>query len=298
MAEQANKFQVSNFGKTAQNLAKNPLGIIALFIVLLYAIAGIVLGISVSTLQSNERWPLIWFIVIFPILVLIVFTWLVAKHHKKLYAPSDFRDDESFLQAATPEAQRQRLENEILDYLEITEDVKKLPDGQQTLNVPDTEAEMVEKEDLKNRIKIYREDTILAEDLALRQVAYDLGGPVSRQVLLSGKSARVAVDGFYPYSQPKTAIEIKYLTQHAIHGGGLHGFIEQVDELADAIATISKETDPIAIIVVAVIEDMTAELEYKVRNQFREMNLKRQLSLSFETYDFDKLKERWLGDED
>ena len=34
---------------------------------------------------------------IFPVIVLGVFTWLVACHHEKLYAPKDFTNDESFL---------------------------------------------------------------------------------------------------------------------------------------------------------------------------------------------------------
>ena len=39
---------LSEFGKIAQNLARNPLGIIALFIVLVYGIAGLVLGMRAS----------------------------------------------------------------------------------------------------------------------------------------------------------------------------------------------------------------------------------------------------------
>lgn len=87
-----------NFGQTARSLARNPLGIIALFIVLIYGIAALVFGISSSYLDTAQKWPLIWFLVIFPPLVFGGFIWLVAKHSLKLYAPSDFRDDESFVQ--------------------------------------------------------------------------------------------------------------------------------------------------------------------------------------------------------
>lgn len=52
---------LDEFGKTAQKLSRNPLGIIALFIVLVYGIAGLVLGVSSEYLQSNEKLPLIWF---------------------------------------------------------------------------------------------------------------------------------------------------------------------------------------------------------------------------------------------
>lgn len=90
---------ISAFGKAAKGLAKNPLGIIALFIVLIYGFASLVVGLS-GHLVQGERVPLIWFLVIFPCLVLAVFGWLVSRHHTKLYAPSDYREDESFIQAS------------------------------------------------------------------------------------------------------------------------------------------------------------------------------------------------------
>lgn len=90
---------VKHFGETAKGLAKNPLGIIALFIVLIYGFASLVVGFS-GSLEGGEKIPLIWFLVIFPCLVLVIFTWLVSRHHTKLYAPSDYQADEAFIQAS------------------------------------------------------------------------------------------------------------------------------------------------------------------------------------------------------
>lgn len=95
---------VSAFGRTAKGLARNPLGIIALFIVLIYGFASLVVGFS-DKLVSAERILIIWFLVIFPCLVLAVFGWLVSRHHTKLYAPSDYREDESFIQASQESTQ-------------------------------------------------------------------------------------------------------------------------------------------------------------------------------------------------
>jgi hypothetical protein len=81
-------------------MARGPLGIIALFISLIYAISALLLAASVTQLSQGNKTPLICFIVLFPFAVLIMFSWLVAGHHKKLYAPSDFRSDDSFLRIA------------------------------------------------------------------------------------------------------------------------------------------------------------------------------------------------------
>lgn len=88
---------IKDFGSIAKDLSRNPLGIIALFLVFTYAVAALIVGCS-DKLQSTERSPLIWLLVLFPPFVLIVFSWLVSCHHDKLYAPTDYRDDNSFLE--------------------------------------------------------------------------------------------------------------------------------------------------------------------------------------------------------
>jgi len=87
---------IKSFGQTAKALSGNPLGIIALFIVLVYGIAAFVTA-SATVLSKDERTPLIWFMVVFPVLVLIVFSWLVSKHSGQLYAPSDYRDEDNYI---------------------------------------------------------------------------------------------------------------------------------------------------------------------------------------------------------
>ena len=79
-------------------LTKNPLGIIALFVSLIYGFACLVLSTSIENLiGQEERLPLIWFIICFPFIILIGFIFLVIYHHSKLYSPSDYGNAESFL---------------------------------------------------------------------------------------------------------------------------------------------------------------------------------------------------------
>lgn len=86
---------LKDFGNTATKLMKNPLGILALLIVLVYGIAGIVA--SSSAFQATERIVLIYFMVSFPFVVLMVLYLLVTRHHNKLYAPSDYANEENFV---------------------------------------------------------------------------------------------------------------------------------------------------------------------------------------------------------
>ena len=88
--------EIDKFGETAKGLAHNPLGIIALFIVLVYGFASLVTAFA-GSFSSGERLPLIYFLIGFPILVLVIFTWLVAKHSGKLFSPADFKNEDNYV---------------------------------------------------------------------------------------------------------------------------------------------------------------------------------------------------------
>jgi hypothetical protein len=81
--------------KDSVALSKSPLGIIALFIVLVYGFASLVVGASESII-AEERVIIVYFMVSFPVLVLAMFGWLVSKHHQKLYTPNDYKNPDSF----------------------------------------------------------------------------------------------------------------------------------------------------------------------------------------------------------
>src|SRR5258706_9088684 len=88
--------QTKSFGDTAVSLARNPLGIIALFIVLVYGLASLVMLVA-QNLQPADKTPLIYFQVIFPVLVLGVFYVLVSKHSEKLFGPGDYKDEANYV---------------------------------------------------------------------------------------------------------------------------------------------------------------------------------------------------------
>lgn len=85
-----------SFGETAKGLSKSPLGIIVLFIVLVYGFASLVTAFA-GSFTATERLPLIYFLVLFPVLVLMVFSWLVSCHSSKLYSPSDYKNEENYI---------------------------------------------------------------------------------------------------------------------------------------------------------------------------------------------------------
>jgi len=81
----------------AAAVVRNPLSVIALFVLLVEAIATFTL-VQVSTM-SEIAVPLVWFVVVFPTLIALLFFGTLWWRHQFLYSPMEYRSDESFLTA-------------------------------------------------------------------------------------------------------------------------------------------------------------------------------------------------------
>lgn len=94
---------------------KNPLTIIAVFA----GIAEISGTVVLPFVEKEVQVIYVWFLMGFPTLLVILFFFTLLKNHRVLYAPSDFRSDEGFLQGMirdqTPQEQAVRVVEEVVE---------------------------------------------------------------------------------------------------------------------------------------------------------------------------------------
>jgi hypothetical protein len=260
------------FGKTAQRLSRNPLGIIALFIVLVYGIAGIVLGFSSQHLEPCERQPLIWFLVVFPVIVLAAFYRLVTCHHAKLYAPHDFQEDEGFFRAMSPIEQKQRLEEEIRE-VELASSVDR--SDRTTENETDA-SEIVDAVGVRHA-------WVLAEEVAIREIESEFGVTVQRQVAYGPD---YGFDGIFQYKDKLAILEIKYVRRPNWRPM-IESAIKHLQRAKDAVK-------PARVFVLAIVTD---ELPITRREaeiqQTRELLKTASLDIDVRVYDFLELKRKY-----
>lgn len=88
--------KIKDFTESSKEFTKSPLGIIALFIGLVYGLATLAVSFGNNLKEYIE--PLVWFLVVFPVLVFGGFLWLVTKHSDKIFGPSDFKNEDNFLE--------------------------------------------------------------------------------------------------------------------------------------------------------------------------------------------------------
>jgi len=199
---------LQEFAESAKALTKNPLGIIGLFIVLVYGFACIVLGVGAQHLESAEKLPLVWFLVLFPVLILAAFYRLVTNHHKKLYAPSDYKDEKHFFSPLTDEQRAERLERE----------VKRITDQENTTEQTSND---------KATSSTIRASYADAERLAFLAIEQEIGRPFQKYVEIKSNNRSQQFDGALVTDTEAHLIEVKYFTRPAFKREFLEAIIHR-----------------------------------------------------------------------
>ncbi|EGQ8093210.1 hypothetical protein OC523_007460 [Vibrio vulnificus] len=200
------------FLKSAKDFARNPLGIIALFISLIYGFASLLLSVSAEKLTENERWPIIIFIVVFPVLVLMAFYRLVTNHHGKLYAPADFKDDKSFLVTLSAEEQERKLEKEVNETLgEAIEDIVEEKIVPPTKNQKRNTKNISESVSKKQEHMKFRNDLKEVEEVVINEIGKELNAEMRRNVGVGSTGASFDAIAISNSQELPIFIEVKAL---------------------------------------------------------------------------------------
>jgi len=206
---------ILNNPSAVSNLVKNPLGIIGLFILLVYGIASLLIGIGGKTIFSeNQIWLLVIFLIGFPLIVLAVFYWLVTRHHEKLYAPKDYQNDDAFLKTisitkASKEEIREKYEKEQIiqnAIVQVSGVEAKSSVGEVTVTVKD--------EDIPTPMDLLTyNDVINLEEKAIHQLEQKYSIEFDRNVKLGFEDDQTIIDAGYINSKTKQfyIAEIKML---------------------------------------------------------------------------------------
>lgn len=207
---------MENFISNAKGLTKNPLGIIALFVSLIYGFACLVLSTSISNLHDDsERLPLIWFIIGFPLVILLAFIYLVVKHHEKLYSPSDYRADEAFIQTIGREKVKEKQLKEVKELEQAKP--KEISTSTQQDNFTTSNVEEIDKkpENINPENKFETEEELLsiyknAELWATKELSLKYNVLFKNNLSFSIQSGKIELDAFGTTEKGSFIAEIKY----------------------------------------------------------------------------------------
>jgi hypothetical protein len=237
---------MNDFGVTAKGLARNPIGVVALFLALIYGLATLLLGTAGQTLSEAQRWPFVWFLILFPVLILIAFVFLVVFHHEKLYAPSEFRDERHFFRKLAPDEQKARLNEEVTAIERAAaSSVTASPEQYRSLS----------REEVKLKVSV-------AEDMALRALEQELSCSISREVAVEAGDGWLNLDGAVVRGDELLAIEIKHF-----QGRGLAIF--QIEHLLELLTKLPFKRFRRASLLLAIVSDAGDEADREIEQKLR-----------------------------
>lgn len=275
----------------AKGLSRNPLGIIALFVSLIYGFACLVLSTSITNLENNiERLPLIWFIIIFPIVILLAFIYLVVNHHEKLYAPGDFRGDDAFIQTIDESKRKQRIKEEVQNLeaspksekIEQTNESALATSSENTMEEIDKVSEVTEAE----LIKMYTN----SELWSINELSLKYNVRLKSQVQLRTKNDNFELDGFGADTKTIYIIEVKFWQSSRSDKKlklKIQEFLNNKGRIESAFSRQNKEVK----IIIALIYDNLATINQNELRTFVHENGGDQVILEF--FDYNELNKNY-----
>ncbi|MFZ0960717.1 MAG: hypothetical protein WAO35_07400 [Terriglobia bacterium] len=248
---------------------RNPLTIIAIF-------AGIaeVSGTAVLPfLSGGNQGKYTWFLIVFPLLLIVIFFLTLNFNHRVLYAPSDFRNEDNFFKSfrsASPSERAEKLRKEVR---EIESDSDTEQQGQKPATPPLDQA---------SKAQILRRSAqgryLLAEELVLNKISQELGRQIQRDVRLSDSGA--IFDGIVVDDAKVTAIEVKYIQGAETLGRRSREIAQAISQrlyrvpeslrrrfsLILAVATDAPRSDQLADRLSALVKEAPVPVQVKVFN--------------------------------
>jgi hypothetical protein len=231
---------------------RNPLTVIAIFAGLAEVSGTIVLPFIEKSLQAD----FLWFLMLFPALLVVAFFATLNFNRKALYAPSDFREEKNFLALATasPEALESKLRVE-MDEVKRMEEVAVKHWQKQVANSPILPPIPVPRsgmftppslsDDESRRAKV-----TLSEALALQIISREFKRPISQGVRLTGRSGHsIIFDGMIEEGDELHGIEVKYFLTRP-DPSYTKQYFKQVQQLHDDLLELQRKTLSLIYVVV------------------------------------------------
>lgn len=268
---------------------KNPLTIIAIFA----AIAEISGTLVLPFIAAANQAVYVWFLMIFPILLITLFFLTLNFNHRVLYAPSDYKNEENFLHSlprATYTEKALKLETEVLEEQAATAQAEKestSTSGERPVE-PSTQKmspQVVSYEDLVARSPQARH--MLAEDLIFRKLASEFSSEIQREVRVGYAGGPYIFDGIVREGPTTTVIEVKYSRQAFFPSAYLR---ETLSRIQKSLATFPAREIQGVRVLLAIATDEQGANQARVAEQVDRLRTEFPFAIELRFYSLAELK--------
>lgn len=260
-------------GKIMQNKSgtiKNPLSVIAIFA----GIAEISGTLVLPHIAPENQYLFIWFLMIFPFALVVMFFLTLNWNYKVLYAPSDFKDEEHFInlqKASTSEVldkikeelaeedeQESSLSDNAVKDIEVDlEEAQKFVETAElrfsTGRISTKEEREKQKDIVRSINKIRMIETRLLEDILFEKLQKELDGSIQRDMKLENSNFKFMFDGLVHRGDNLTAIEFKRMNRNTMNSSMSSALPRKYNEVFQSLT--EKEKKNFSLILAVATED-------------------------------------------
>lgn len=234
---------------------RNPLTVIAIFAALAEVSGTIVLPFLDVALQGTY----VWFLMLFPVLLVLAFFVTLNFNRRALYAPSDFREEKHFVDLATPaspEAREAKLFAELTEAKKIeARTLRALPPP-----MPYSPARpSVTDESRASKIQF-------SQAVVLQLISQELKRPIAQGIKLIGRhpSQGILFDGLLEEGDVLTVVEVKYFPSSHFQTSEVREFLDRIDRLHADLSTLKGKS---LRLIFAVVTDEDEKGQIRIRNR-------------------------------
>ena len=184
---------------------QNPLSVIAIFAALAEVSGTVVLPL----LDKDTQHVYIWFLMLFPIFLVAVFFLVLYKKHHVLYAPTDFKDDQTFkelFENASGSAKVEKMNSESDEA--VPGDVPP-----NTESAPDQDVSSISAEETLRRS--FQGNGLLAEELVIAKLSKTMGVKFDLNLAVRGQP-KLLFDAVSTTNDRAVVAEVRFTRQGVI----------------------------------------------------------------------------------
>jgi hypothetical protein len=265
---------------------KNPLSIIAVFA----ALAEISGTIVLPFIENQNQSVYMWFLMLFPFALLILFFLTLNFNHRVLYAPSDYKDERLFADLTNKATSHEKLQKIFYESQDVIES-NLLNEGirfEEENNNADKQAETDKYKDIVKRSP--QASYMFAEELVLNTLSQDMQNDIERSVKFQKGNLKYIFDGVCETSTNITFIEVKYFRESLI-GTRLGTQLKSIEKIIYSIPEISSKT---VNVILAIATELQHEQFNKLTDPIGEMAKNFNYPLIIRVFNIEDLKREFL----
>jgi hypothetical protein len=214
--------------KNKFNHISNPLTIIGIFAGLAEVSGTVVLPFTSGEIQKSY----IWFVMLFPVFLVIIFFLTLNFNPKVLYAPSDYKDEKYFVGLVSPSSTQEKLSKLVEESSDFGAPVITQSDpiqGDITLIPPYMQALIEENNSLNPAWRLQ-----LIQGLVIDHLVKVMDIQAKREVKFDRYNLNYTFDAVFEKNHSLTVVEVKYISDKSkveVVCGSLKKFIAALSKL-------------------------------------------------------------------